>query len=49
MDNVSAGTMSDTTLTLTAVQAGDYTILLKKSHYVIHSTNITVKRRREWI
>ena len=47
MDNVSAGTMSDTTLTLTAVQAGDYTILLKKSHYVIHSTNITVKRRRE--
>ena len=47
MDNVSAGTMSDTTLTLTAIQAGEYTILLKKSHYVIHSTNIKVKKRRE--
>jgi len=47
MDNVSAGTMSDTTLTLTAVQAGDYTINLKKLHYVVHSTNIKVKKRRE--
>ena len=33
LDGVSAGTMSDTTLTLTAQQAGPFTIVLKKERY----------------
>ena len=47
LDTVSAGTMSNTTLTLTAKQGGKYKIELKKSHYVTHTTIIKVKRRRE--
>jgi len=47
LDGVSAGTMSDSTLTLTAVQAGEFSIELKKSHFVTHNTTITVKRRGE--
>ena len=47
LDNVSAGTMSNTTLTLTATQSGEFMIELKQSHYVTHGTWITVKRRGE--
>ena len=47
LDKVSAGTMSDSTLTLTAVQSGEFSIELKKAHFVTHSTTITVKRRGE--
>jgi len=47
LDTVSAGTMSNTTLTLTAKQGGKYKIELKKAHYVTHATIIKVKRRRE--
>ena len=44
---ISAGTMSDSTLTLTAVQSGEFLIELKKAHFVTHNTTITVKRRGE--
>jgi hypothetical protein len=47
LDSVSAGTMSDSTLTLTAVQSGQFLIELKKAHFVTHGTTITVKRRGE--
>ena len=47
LDSVSAGTMSDSTLTITAVQSGEFLIELKKAHFVTHGTTITVKRRGE--
>jgi len=44
LDGVSAGTMSDTTLTITAQQAGTYTIALTKDKYQYYSTKFTVTR-----
>ena len=44
LDGVSAGTMSDTTLTITAQQAGTYTITLKKDKYQDYTTIYTVGR-----
>ena len=44
LDGTSAGTMSDTTLTLTAQQAGTYTIQLKKDKYQDYTTTYTVRR-----
>ena len=42
LDGTSAGTMSDTTLTLTAQEAGTYKIQLKKDKYQDYKTNYTV-------
>ena len=47
LDGVSAGTMSDTTLTLTAKQAGRFDIVLKKERYYDYSQMIKVKRHAE--
>ena len=47
MDGASGGTMSDTTLTLTASEAGSFVIKLTKDKYIDHSTTITVKRYGE--
>jgi len=47
LDGVSAGTMSDTTLTLTAQQAGPFTIVLKKERYYDYTQAIKVKRYAE--
>tara|TARA_R110002074_G_scaffold32883_4_gene91622 strand:+ start:115 stop:540 length:426 start_codon:yes stop_codon:yes gene_type:complete len=44
LDGVSAGTMSDTTLTITAQQAGTYTIAFTKDKYQYYSTKFTVTR-----
>ena len=44
LDGTSAGTMSDTTLTLTAQEAGTYKIQLKKDKYQDYKTNYTVTR-----
>jgi hypothetical protein len=44
LDGASAGTMSDTTLTLTAQQAGTYTIAFTKDKYQYYSTKFTVTR-----
>ena len=44
LDGTSAGTMSDTTLTLTAQQAGDFEIILKKDKYKDYYKSITVAR-----
>ena len=44
LDGTSAGTMSDTTLTLTAQQAGKYKIGLKKDKYQDYETIYTVGR-----
>jgi len=44
VDGTSKGTMSDTTLTFTAKDAGEYVILLKKDKYVDYSTKYTVNR-----
>ena len=44
LDGTSAGTMSDTTLTLTAQEAGRYKIQLKKDKYQDYKTNYTVTR-----
>jgi hypothetical protein len=44
LDGTSAGTMSDTTLTLTAQQGGKYTITLKKDKYQDYETTYTVGR-----
>ncbi len=44
VDGTSKGTMSDTTLTFTAKDAGQYVILLKKDKYVDYSTKYTVNR-----
>ena len=44
-DGDSIGTMTDTTLTLTVQEPGQYVIKFKKLHYKSHSgTTITVKR-----
>ena len=48
VDGVSAGTMSDTTLTLTATEPGNYTINYKKAGYKKFTDNkIVVKRYGE--
>jgi len=47
LDGVSAGTMSDTTLTLTAQQAGTYTLKFTKDKYQDYTTNYTVVRYAE--
>jgi|TARA_B100001964_G_scaffold181391_1_gene200559 hypothetical protein len=47
LDNVSTGTMSNTTLTLTGIQAGLFNIKLKQTHYITHETWVKVKRRGE--
>ena len=44
LDGVSAGTMSDTTLTLTAQQAGSYKLKFTKDKYQDHTTSYTVTR-----
>jgi len=44
VDGTSKGTMSDTTLTFTAKDAGQYVILLQKDKYVDHTTKYTVNR-----
>ncbi len=44
LDGTSAGTMSNTTLTLTAQQAGTYTLGLKKDKYQDYTTKYTVTR-----
>ena len=44
LDGVSAGTMSDTTLTFTGKQGGKYTIEFKKSKYQDYKTTYTVNR-----
>jgi hypothetical protein len=44
LDGTSAGTMSNTTLTLTAQQAGTYKIQLKKDKYQDYTTTYTVGR-----
>jgi|TARA_R110000851_G_scaffold230776_1_gene383576 hypothetical protein len=44
LDGVSAGTMSDTTLTLTAQQAGKYTLKFSKAKYQNHTTTYIVTR-----
>ena len=44
LDGTSAGTMSNTTLTLTAQQAGIYTLGLKKDKYQDYSVKYTVTR-----
>ena len=48
IDDVSAGTMSNTTLTLTAVEPGSYKVRFSKLGYKIHQAQtITVKRYSE--
>ena len=44
VDGTSKGTMSDTTLTFTAKDAGQYVILLQKDKYVDHTTEFAVNR-----
>ena len=44
MDGTSKGVMSDTTLTLTALEAGSFEIKLTKDKYIDHSTTINVNR-----
>ena len=47
LDGTSAGTMSDTTLTLTAKESGTYKIGLKKDKYQDYSSSYIVKRYEE--
>jgi len=47
LDGASAGTMSNTTLTLTAQQAGRFDIVLKKERYYDYTQMIKVKRYGE--
>ena len=47
LDGTSVGTMSDTTLTLTAQEAGTFTVLFKKHYYYNYTQSITVKRYGE--
>lgn len=47
LDGTSGGTMSDTTLTLTAQQSGQFTVVLKKRYYYDYTQIITVKRYGE--
>ena len=50
IDDSSAGTMSDTTLTLTAAEPGTYNIKFVKTGYKNYANQkITVKRYGEWI
>lgn len=44
LDGVSAGTMSDTTLTLTAQQSGRFDVVLKKERYYDYTQILKVKR-----
>jgi hypothetical protein len=44
LDGTSAGTMSDTTLTLTAQQSGSFIVTLTKDKYIDHETEVTVTR-----
>jgi hypothetical protein len=44
IDGTSGGTMSDTTLTLTASEAGSFEVILSKDKYIEHTTIVTVKR-----
>ncbi len=44
LDDVSAGTMSDTTLTLTATEPGKFVVKLTKLGYINHSTTVQVQR-----
>ena len=44
LDNVSAGTMSDTTLTVTATEPGKFVVKLTKLGYIDHSTTVQVQR-----
>jgi len=44
LDGTSAGTMSDTTLTLTASEAGAFDVVLTKDKYIDHTTEIIVTR-----
>ena len=44
LDGVSAGTMSDTTLTITATEPGKFVVKLTKLGYIEHSTTVTVQR-----
>jgi len=47
LDGTSAGTMSDTTLTFTAQEAGGFAVVFKKQYYIDYTQEITVKRRGE--
>ena len=47
LDGASAGVMSDTTLTLTAKQAGRFDIIFKKERYYDYTQMIKVKRYAE--
>ena len=45
VDDVSKGTMSDTTLTLTIQEPGTYKVRFKKLHYKEHSGTIVIVKR----
>ena len=47
LDGSSAGTMSDTTLTFTAQEAGGFSVVLKKRYYYDYTQELTVKRYGE--
>ena len=47
LDGASAGTMSDTTLTFTAQQAGRFDVVFKKEKYYDYTQTIKVKRHAE--
>ena len=47
LDGVSAGTMSDTTLTLTAQQSGRFDVVFKKERYYDYTQILKVKRYAE--
>jgi len=45
LDGVSKGTMSDTTLTLTASEPGKYTVELHKLEHITYATKITTAKQ----
>jgi hypothetical protein len=47
LDGTSTGTMSDTTLTFTAQEAGGFSVVLKKRYYYDYIQELTVKRYGE--
>ena len=47
LDGSSAGTMSDTTLTFTAQEAGGFSVVFKKRYYYDYTQELTVKRYGE--
>ena len=47
LEGTSAGTMSDTTLTFTATEAGNFEITFKKDKYLDYITTLVVKRYGE--